>query len=291
MIEDWTGLVPQGIKARFYPHLDSTNLEGERLVRSGLAETFSRPLWIVTADQTAGRGRLGREWRSLSGNLFCSLVIHPFWPVDCQNFLPFAVGLGVAATVKKLINDSRFGDLGDVSLKWPNDVLIKGQKVAGILIERPSPSSPFVIGIGLNLTRYPDNMVYPATSLAKYWTVWGKSAAVPCIPDHNSLDQRPEDDRQALLNLPHVFSILAYQVKSYLKKLTAENCFPLPTSVILEEWLSGASGFGERRMVTIKGVKTPATLVGLNDKGGLIVKLDDNQKTILYAGDVFDLVP
>jgi BirA family biotin operon repressor/biotin-[acetyl-CoA-carboxylase] ligase len=111
---------------------DSTNSRARNLAERGAPHGT-----LVTAgEQTAGRGRQGRSWSAPAGRaLLCSLVVR-----EPERLLPLAVGVSVAETVG-----------GDARLKWPNDVLLAGRKVAGILIEGRPQQQWAVAGIGLNV--------------------------------------------------------------------------------------------------------------------------------------------
>ncbi len=133
--------------------LDSTNEEARRLTDAG----ERGPVWIVTREQTGGRGRRGRPWVSLEGNLFSTLLITPLGPVDRRAQLSFVACVAVADTVAMYA--------GPVTLKWPNDVLLTAKKVSGILLE--SCGDALAIGFGVNLAAYPTGTDYPATSIVE----------------------------------------------------------------------------------------------------------------------------
>ncbi len=133
-----------------YGSIDSTNEEAKRLARAGT----QGPLWIVAAEQTAGRGRRGREWVSQEGNLFATLLIDA--PANAHQ-LCFVAGLAVAETIEALAPASK------PTLKWPNDVLLQGRKTAGILLEQQGDA--LAIGIGINLAQHPEKTEFPAISL------------------------------------------------------------------------------------------------------------------------------
>lgn len=110
--------------------------------------------------QTAGRGRLGRKWQSLDGNLFFSMALE----ISLKNLgmLIVCASLSLWQTIKKMQPSA------SVCLKWPNDVLLNGAKVSGMLLEKGSDEY-IIIGIGVNIVQHPDSaeMLYPTTSLAK----------------------------------------------------------------------------------------------------------------------------
>lgn len=139
--------------------VDSTNEEARRQVAAGF-EASSKPLWISAERQTAGRGRLGRKWTSPSGNLMCSLLIAPKMPSKNLAEIGFVAGLALYDAVRMMIPEAK------LSLKWPNDVLLEGAKVSGILIESlDNKQELLAVGIGLNLMHFPDDTPYPAISV------------------------------------------------------------------------------------------------------------------------------
>ena len=141
-----------GVRLLRFDALDSTNEEARRLAANG--ETG--PLWIVTREQTKGRGRRGNLWVSQSGNLFATLLMTA--PHVSAAQLGFAASLAAADVVASLAGESR------VSLKWPNDVLLDGRKVAGILLEALTRDA-LAIGIGINLAHHPEGTETPAISV------------------------------------------------------------------------------------------------------------------------------
>ena len=144
---------PAGCRRKDYAELDSTNEEARRLAEAGEAG----PLWITAARQTAGRGRRGRAWDMAEGNLAATLLLRPQASRSVTGQLSFAAALAAAETIQ------HFAPGAAVSVKWPNDVLADGRKIAGILLE----GGPvwLAIGIGINLAHHPEGTAFPATSL------------------------------------------------------------------------------------------------------------------------------
>lgn len=142
--------------------VDSTNEDARRRIKEG-----ALPGTVVWArQQTAGRGRRGRPWSSPSGNLFLSLAVQPKCSRSDAAQLSFLAAVVVAETVAAQLPSGR-----EVTLKWPNDVLVEGAKISGILLEGendPGGGEPWVIvGIGLNVESSPDDTPYPATNLSR----------------------------------------------------------------------------------------------------------------------------
>jgi BirA family biotin operon repressor/biotin-[acetyl-CoA-carboxylase] ligase len=120
-MQDW----PEGVGRRVLQTVDSTMAEGARI-----AHSLAGPEWLLALEQTAGHGRRGRAWASPPGNFFASLVMRPDGPPAAAALRSFVAALAlreafIAAT----------GRAEALSLKWPNDVLLNGGKVAGILLE------------------------------------------------------------------------------------------------------------------------------------------------------------
>jgi BirA family biotin operon repressor/biotin-[acetyl-CoA-carboxylase] ligase len=143
--------------------IDSTNSEAQRLAQAG----ERGPIWIMADVQTAGRGRRGRTWEQGKGNLATTLLLTDPPPDFAQ--LSFAAALAVADTA------SHFAPGARVTVKWPNDVLADGKKLAGILLE--SGSGWLAVGIGINLAHFPEGTEFPATALAEFVTPPSPDAA------------------------------------------------------------------------------------------------------------------
>ncbi|MFA5538808.1 MAG: biotin--[acetyl-CoA-carboxylase] ligase [Gemmobacter sp.] len=128
--------------------VDSTMQEGARI-----APGLAGPEWILAGFQTGGRGRRGRPWVSPRGNFHASLVMRPAGPATQAALRSFVAALALAEALAELT-----GLPGSVSLKWPNDVLFNGGKIAGILLESVGQGGAvahLVIGIGVNLIAAP----------------------------------------------------------------------------------------------------------------------------------------
>jgi BirA family transcriptional regulator, biotin operon repressor / biotin---[acetyl-CoA-carboxylase] ligase len=158
----------------------STNDEARRLARQGaVAGTV---VWAL--EQTAGRGRRGRYWSSPRGNLFVSLILRPACSAEQAAQLGFVAALGVGDALAQLAPG-----LDAPLYKWPNDVLIRGRKIAGILLEsemgpRENPAL-LIVGIGVNLASAPSDADFPATSIAdEGWAAPEPEMALEAVLGH-----------------------------------------------------------------------------------------------------------
>ncbi len=129
--------------------VDSTNAEAARL-----APALAGPAWILAGTQTAGRGRRARVWVSPAGNFHATYVMHPTEDIGTVALRSFAAALALReACVAVTGLPSAF------ALKWPNDVLLNGGKLAGILLEAAGAGKSarhLAIGMGVNLIAAPD---------------------------------------------------------------------------------------------------------------------------------------
>jgi BirA family biotin operon repressor/biotin-[acetyl-CoA-carboxylase] ligase len=238
-----TGTQAQGIPIRYYDCLDSTNEEARRLLRAG--ETG--PLWIAAKQQTAGRGRRGRSWVSEEGNLFATLLLSAPQPNSSQ--LAFVAALASAETIAHYAPQSR------VALKWPNDVLLEGQKVCGILLEGLGHGA-LAIGIGINLANFPPDTEYPAISLDK------ATGRAP-LPDE-------------------ALAILASTMAAWYD-LWQKAGF----ARLREAWLVRAGGLGRQIRARLETGDMTGIFEGLDDDGALLLRTGADKVTRITAGDVF----
>lgn len=223
-----TGL-PPGFRLIELGTVDSTQEEAWRLIRRGTPNGT-----ILTAEvQTAGRGRRGRGWDSPLGNLYASILLRG---VERPHELSFVSGLAVADALDPYAEG--------VALKWPNDVLVDGKKIAGILIEAEEQS--VVIGIGINLAHHPEGLPYPATDLA------GRVTASELLP-----------------TLAHA---LAARLDEW-KTLGFRN--------VREAWLERAWRLGARVTIEVGGTKQRETgaFAGIDEEGALL--LDPGMRRVL----------
>lgn len=150
---------PQGVDRRVLAEVDSTNAEAARI-----AGTVAGPVWILGLKQTAGRGRRGRPWQDQAGNFAATLLMQPTETPDRIALRSFVAALALFDAFKVAT-----GRTAGLQLKWPNDVLLNGGKVAGILLENLSHSegvSHLAIGIGVNLVVTPDAGTIEPTQFA-----------------------------------------------------------------------------------------------------------------------------
>lgn len=147
-----TLLWPEGVARHVLAEVDSTNSEAARLAAAGVRQ----PTWIMARHQTAARGRRGRVWQMPEGNFAATLVFRPEGTPAQAALRSFVAALALQDALARLTGPAGAGRL---ALKWPNDVMLNGGKVAGILLESLGQGqgiTHLAIGIGVNLVAIPD---------------------------------------------------------------------------------------------------------------------------------------
>lgn len=238
-----SGIWPAGYGLKAYDELDSTNAEARRLAGSG----ENGPLWITAARQTAGRGRRGRSWESGQGNLAATLLIRPARPLAQWAQLSFAAAIAAADMAARLVPNAR------IAVKWPNDILADGRKLAGILLETAGPA--LAIGIGVNLAGYPEDTEFPAISLA-------------------ALGARPPPPEDAL-------ALLAAGFAEWYEVWRMDGFAP-----IRDAWLARAAGLGQRIRARLPDKERMGVFEGIDADGALLLN-EAGRTTAIAAGDVF----
>ena len=248
MNRDATGLA--GVRHRHYDTLGSTNAEALALARAG----ERGPLWITAKTQTAGRGRRGNSWVSEPGNLFATLLLSEPLPPALAPQLSFVAALALHDAVSEAAPQLA----QTLCLKWPNDLLLGGKKLAGILIEGDSDKTFAVaIGIGVNSASHPAETQHPATDLAV--------AGVRIAPER-------------------LFEPLVPAMERRLGQWCAGQGF----ASIRADWLKRAGGLGEQIRVRLRERELSGVFEGLDDSGRLLLKTESGVTTVT-AGEVFGL--
>ena len=220
----------------------STNDDAKQAAASGAEAGLV--VWALR--QNAGRGRQGRVWESPAGNLTFSVLLRPALPLRDWGFYSFAAALAVFDTVRAFLPDAA------VALKWPNDVLVGGKKISGLLLE--AADDALIVGIGLNVACAPKAALYPATSLVA------------------------ESGRD--FDLATVLTKILEALDARLSGLEASGFEPLR-----QDWLSHA----RRGPLTVQlpRERFDGVFEDLDPQGNLCVRLGDGTVRKVGAGDVF----
>ncbi|MET3925328.1 biotin--[acetyl-CoA-carboxylase] ligase [Devosia sp. 2618] len=253
-----------GYRLRGYDSVGSTNSEALDAAAAGDVGG----IWFAARQQTAGRGRRGRPWVNPPGNLAATLLIVPDADPTSVATLGFVAGVSLSAALSAILPggivkvgidgaDSAGGE-GRIALKWPNDVLADGAKLAGILLEAnklPDGHHAIAIGIGVNVLAAPTGLPYPATSLKDLGAIRTAEDVFEALSD-------AWVDAFGLWNDGHGIS------------------------EVLRRWRGSAAGIGAEVAVNQNGEVLRGIFETIDDAGRLIVRADDNRRIAISAGDV-----
>ncbi|WP_120504756.1 biotin--[acetyl-CoA-carboxylase] ligase [Sulfitobacter mediterraneus] len=239
---------PEGYGRHVFDVLDSTLSEAARM-----APTLSGPAWILALEQTNARGRRGRAWSTPRGNFAGTLIMRRREEPGVAALRSFVTSLALYRTFVAVT-----GQADAFALKWPNDVLLKGGKVAGILLE--SIGDHLVIGIGVNLAHAPGADEVEARALTPM-----------ALAETLDVDVAPE-----------VFlDVLAAEYAAFEAQFTAHGFAP-----IRRAWLSHAAKLGEVITARTMRDETIGTFEDVDEAGNLILQTA-NGRAAITAADVY----
>jgi BirA family biotin operon repressor/biotin-[acetyl-CoA-carboxylase] ligase len=230
--------------------VDSTNNLARDRANGGAAAGL-----VIRADrQSAGRGRRGRAWSSPAGNLYCSLVLRPEKSPAIIATLSFVTVIALGDVLSSLLPQRA------IQHKWPNDLLVEGRKISGILLESAGGTSSatpaLVIGLGVNIVSHPDQALYPVTDMLE-------QGAQP-IAAADLLD-------------------LFLQRFAHHYEIWREGGF----AAILPAWRQRAIGIGTEIVARLETETLTGRFTDLDSDGTLLLTLPTGEIKRIAAGDIF----
>lgn len=242
--------VAGGLPVAHFAEIGSTNAEA--LARAAKGEPEQ---WIVADRQLAGRGRRGRHWVSDPGNLHASLLLYDPGPAQLSPQICFVAALALHDAVRDALPAL---DPDRLQLKWPNDLMLDGKKIAGILVEGASSESrrAIVTGIGVNCAHHPEGTPYPVTDFA--------SAGFSLAPGT-------------------LFERLAARLMDRLAQWRRGDGFPETRRA----WLRRAQNIGREIEVKMPESTITGRFEEIDEDGALVLALPDGHRERIRAGDVF----
>ncbi len=239
----------------------STQDEARRLAEADPPAEDGTLVWA--REQIAGRGRQGRTWTSLRGNLYTTLILRPDCPLAEAAQLSFVAAVALADAVAGLV-----APMTPLHLKWPNDLLLDGAKTAGLLLEsRLAPDGTLdylLLGAGVNIASFPSDTPYPATCLARH-----------C--------EEPVSVETMLERYTH-------HLLAWVQRWLDDGFAP-----VRRAWLSHARGVGQEVVIRpgggsagsgTGGEEIAGTFVDLDLSGALVLDTPAGRR-LIAAGDVF----
>lgn len=234
-----------------FEEIESTNITAKNIINDLKSDSHFK---IITAkSQQNGRGRYDREWVSEEGNFFTSIILKKeLLPFKDTNLLPIISAIFLHDTLSEYIDNCK--------IKWPNDILINGKKISGVLIESIKSDNDifYIIGIGINNTSFPKEMLYPATSL-KYEGV-------------------STSNEDILKQLMRKFSNFGNSDSFVVDKLQ-----------IINRWKEKASGIGNKIEIRQLNESINGIFKDIDNDGNLLLQKNNNEIVKISAGDIFML--
>ncbi|MDH5453715.1 MAG: biotin--[acetyl-CoA-carboxylase] ligase [Paracoccaceae bacterium] len=252
-IAETAGAWPEGVARHILEEVDSTSSQAARL-----APSLTQPTWIMARRQTAARGRRGRVWLSPEGNFAATLVMRPSGAPDQAALRSFVAALALRDALALIC-----GPAARLSLKWPNDVLLNGGKVAGILLESVGQGpgiSHLAIGIGVNLIAAPPPGAVESGAMAPV-SILGETA----------LRVSPEE---LLTYVAAAFARWEAQFVTY------------GFAPIRNAWLAGAARLGQPITARMTSETVSGTFETIAEDGSLVLATPQGTRNI-PAADVF----
>jgi BirA family transcriptional regulator, biotin operon repressor / biotin---[acetyl-CoA-carboxylase] ligase len=243
--------LPRGYVLVERESVPSTNDEAARMAAEGAVD--GTVVWAHC--QTDGRGRRGRQWASPEGNLYCSVLMRPKVPLARAAGLSLVAAVAVGDTVAGFLPAGR-----RVQHKWPNDVLVEGAKIAGLLLEASGSNRGaadwVVVGCGLNVAVHPEAEGLSATDLSR--------------------------ERGLRITVGAVLVALLDNLRHWRGRWETAGIAP-----VRDAWLARARGLGEAITVRLPKEELEGQFEGMDETGALVLRLADSTTRTISAGDVF----
>ena len=216
-------------------------------------------LWLVSKRQESGRGRRGRAWSTSEGNLASTLLLIESYELKTAATLGFVAGLSLADALEAAFAATGPAVPPKIGLKWPNDVLLDGAKLSGILLESSilaKDSFAIAIGIGTNIVAFPDDLPYAATSLQALGSKCDAETLFAALSDAWSVNYRVWDEGRGL-------------------------------DTIRKRWLERAHGLGGNVAMQVEGKVIEGRFETIDEACRFVIRDNEGARVTVTAGDVY----
>ncbi|HAA43138.1 MAG TPA: biotin--[acetyl-CoA-carboxylase] ligase [Ruminiclostridium sp.] len=244
----------------YFPQIDSTNNYAKKIAQEGCEEGT-----VVIADlQTSGRGRLGRKWSSKNKKgILMSVVLKPEISIEELQIITLAASVAVVETVKELTG------IG-LGVKWPNDIILDGRKVCGILTEASMEMDKInfvVLGIGLNVWHekedFPDELEEKATSLSIYM-------------------KQKSQLNDIIIRRSRLIIRILYKLEELYDKINKGDLGSITTL-----WKKYSVTLGREVLISVKGEQHSGIAIDITNEGKLVVECTDGSRKEVLSGEIY----
>ena len=246
-----------GKQAYYFDSIDSTQNQALKMAQ----DVANNGTVVVAAKQTEGKGRDGRKWESPKGGIWISIILHPKFDISITTLFPIASSLALSIAIEKVFSIKP-------ELKWPNDLTIKGKKVAGMLVDVSLESNKIenlVLGVGINFDVNAKQIEKELKGTSNFYGVSSLS-----------------DQKQNIKPIQLVQTFLLELEKIY-KDLNEKQ-----TKKIISEWTSRSSTIGKNVELNTVDSKIKGKAIKIDDDGALVVS-DNSKNHRVIAGDIIHL--
>ena len=245
-----------GKDAYYFDSINSTQEEAMKMA----FDSKNNDALVIARVQTRGKGRAGRSWVSPKGGIWISIILHPEFDISVVTLFPIASALALSNAIEKCCKFKP-------ELKWPNDITIKGKKVAGILVDASLESNKIenvVLGVGINFDVNTKEIQKDLKNTPNYY-------GVASLRKFNKDATQISLIQTFLVELEKVFDLLE---KGQIKK-------------IIKEWTKKSSTIGKNVEITTKEGKISGKATKIDDDGALVIS--GKKTTRILAGDIIHL--
>ena len=248
-----------GQRAYYYDSIDSTQKEAIRIAE---LDSYNGTI-IVAATQTGGKGRSGRKWISPDGGIWFSVILHPKFDISITTLFPIASAVAIAKAIEKTFNITP-------ELKWPNDITIKGKKLAGIIVDANFESNKIenlILGVGINFE-------IDVKSVEKILKNTGNFYGVASL-----------NNQQKKVRRVRLIQVLLQELEKIYDFLNAGR-----KNKIISDWTKRSSTIGKKIETNTQNGKIKGKAMKIDSDGALVVSLENNKGTErIVAGDIIHL--
>ncbi len=242
-----------GNKVYYFDSVDSTQSFATNIAKS--QNEFGAV--IIAESQTLGKGRLGRQWVSPKGGIWLSVILQPKFDISKITLIPFAVAIALSNAIEKSLKIK-------TELKWPNDLTIRGKKVAGIIIDASIESTrieSIVVGVGINFKIKPKEIEHRIKQKGNFYGV----------------ETLVRDNKTKPVKLVKAFLEELEDILQELERGKAQS--------IIAQWTKKSSTIGRQITVNSSGTKTTGKAIRLDRDGTLVIKSGTKTRWIT-SGDI-----
>lgn len=243
-----------GKQVYYFDSVDSTQNQAMKIA----SDEANNGTVIITEKQTSGKGRLGRKWISPKGGIWLSIILHPKFDISVITLFPIASSLALSHAIEKTLNIKS-------ELKWPNDITIKGKKVAGMLVDASLESNKIenlILGVGINFNV---DVKQIEKSLKDTPNFYG----VASLSEQNKTVKSILLVQSFLMELEQIYNLL-----------NAGN-----TKKIIRDWTRRSSTIGQNIELSTEDGKIRGKAIKIDEDGALVI-LENKKNRRITSGDI-----